>query len=105
VEWGGLDLDAINWAELIAKITAGGMPSWIAAGVLILLVAGFYFWWKSKEKDLIDKGNQESEEKDHAGTVDRGQDAENQLNDGQDRVDEIRGQNPSEGKAESPPEV
>jgi type VI protein secretion system component VasK len=80
---------SVDWAQILAKIAAGGWPSWIASGVLAILGALFWWWYQRNKNDLAYKESQKKQAEGESKTVDSGSSAERQNNQAQESVSNI----------------
>jgi MYXO-CTERM domain-containing protein len=68
-----MDMDeltlSLDFAELLAKIAAGGPASWIVAAVLGLLGLAAYVWWQRKKESVAQAVTEAKAEEALAGTV------------------------------------
>ena len=82
----------------ILSVAGGGLPSWIATGVLGI-IAIFVAWWVNKKlKDLQNKANDKNRENDQAGTDPISGGAENEWDKAAKKTEETLKKNPDDGK-------
>jgi len=68
-------VNGIDLAEVLSKIAAGGVPSWIAAGVLSIVGFILMFFWKKQDQKTATKETEVRRNKDQADTLPKNQDA------------------------------
>lgn len=95
----GIDAGTIaDIAKGILGVASGGVGSWIAAGVLIIL-AGLLAWWINKKiKDLQNQANDKNRETDQAETDPVSHEGETKWDNAAEKSEQERKDNPDDGK-------
>lgn len=61
--------NGIDFAKILAQIAAGGIPSWIAAGVLGIVGILLYVWWQKQKAAIADGATDNNKNSDLSGTL------------------------------------
>jgi len=75
----------LNIFMTISKLAAGGAPTWIALGVISLLVLGLYAWWKRQKRKWAEQISETKKIQDQAASKKQNQDAQGALENAEDQ--------------------